>query len=598
MKKKIPDARPLPAQTDAVRRSLHEGRAGEAREKLARLRRQFPDFKPLFALAYEIESASGNVLASATSAWDWSRASPNSQAAWQALGESAGMTFPALSIYAWRLAKRLAGEAPTPEPEDEQTPFGPLSFDEARRMDMCRMLLSNGRFDEAEAAITGIGHVSARNNLALVYFGRGRVDEALAQVERCWQEAPENLFALERVIRLRLWTGGLDRAAGLGETLVRIRPLRTDDARAKMIGLLLLDRYDDAEVCLAECLAGVAGEEAPDEMNYLGAYAAWRRGDLPTTLTLLKKAKNFALASEVAEQVVLGGFSGESPNWMIGDIAGWWPLESINRLRDSGSADEDALIRLLEPLAPHVEYLGRMAEQGGKFGPILAVPLLKARALAGDTAALAELRSLLARPCGPDRVRSEIHSWLTEQGFFGKGETCQLLAGGKVQEVRALSMRIVAEPNGTADMPPEDEAAYEEAVDLLRAAKTEDAHAIMTRLAEKHPDKPRILANLAAIRASIEHLDEEVESLARRAHALDPDYLFGRTHLARILARRGEIEEATALIVPLHEREEMHISEWIAYTQAQAEVAKARGDIQGAFRLLESIKDVNARFGD
>jgi tetratricopeptide (TPR) repeat protein len=598
MKKKDTVARPQPAQTDAIRRALHDGRVGEAREKLARLRRQFPNFKPLFPLAYEIEAETGNAVGAAMAAWDWSLASPNSEAAWQALGESAGMTFPALSLYAWRQAKSLAGEAPVPEPEGQQTPFGPLSFDESRRMDMCRMFLSHSRFDEAEAAITGIEHVSARNNLALVYFGRGRVGEALEQVERCWQEAPENIFALERVIRLRLWTGGLDRAAGLGETLVRTTPRRTDDARAKLIGLLLLDRFDDAEACLAECLAGVAGEEAPDELNYLGAYAAWRRGDVPTTLSRLKEAKDYEMASEVAEQLVLGGFSGEPPNWLIGDIAGWWPLESLNRLRDSGSADEDALVRLLELLTPHVEYLGRMAEQAGQFGPVLAGPLLKARALAGDAAALAELRSLLARPCGPDRVRSEVHSWLAEQGFLHKGETSRLLTGGKVHEVAALSMRIVAEPNGTTDMPPEDEAAYEEAVDLLRAAKTEDAHAIMTRLADKHPDKPRILANLAAIRASLKHLDEEVESLARRAHALDPDYLFGRTHLARILARRGEIGESTTLIAPLHNREEMHISEWIAYTQAQAEVAKARGDIQNAFRLLQSIKDMSARFGD
>lgn len=593
-------ARPQPAQIDAIARLAETGQIATARERLARLRQQFPGFKPLLGLAYEVELRGGNQVLATLVAWDWAQASSNSVAAWEALRDSAGMAFSALCLFAMRHLDTLAGKPSSPPPKDEETPFGPLSFDAARRMDLCRLLLSASRFDEAAAAIAGIDHVSARNNLALVQFARGSIAEAMARLEENWHAVPENLFGLERLIRLRLWTGGLDQAAGLAAPLLATRPMRWDDQQAKLSGLLLLNRFTEADAFFVAADAiGLPHERS--QLCYLGAYAAWRLGQADCASKRLRQAMELhednTAARDTWDALALGRLTGSSPDWLIGDFSAWWPMAQIGALRDTNGASEDEVLRQMDALAPHPDYLGRMVEQGGKGGRVLGVLLLKRRAAQGDAAAVAELRSLLGRPCGPDRQRSDIHGWLADEGILAKGEVSRVLLGGELKDVRAQSMRIIDAPMSEEDLPPDDAQAYARANELVWARKNDEAHAIMSRLYEKHPDHPRILATLATLSAALGHPPEQTEALARRALEIDPDYVFARTHLAKILAGRGETVAAVDLLKPIGEREELHVSEWRAYTLAQIDIAKVKDDMPGVIQLMKALDDIDERFG-
>ena len=166
-------------------------------------------------------------------------------AALEALESSAfAADFPALATSAIR---RLAQAEGLSFPDLPPIPGGlsELTFDEVVAIELSRLFLTYGRFDETVALMEGIDRPSARNNLALARFARGEITEALAAVEANWRQDTRNLFALHHVVRLRLWSGGRESAFELSDALRDTQPTRAEDAYGKMFGLLPLGAHDE-----------------------------------------------------------------------------------------------------------------------------------------------------------------------------------------------------------------------------------------------------------------------------------------------------------------------------------------------------------------
>lgn len=602
-KSKKPSAaeRPQPGQIEAIHKLVRQGDVAAARQRVLALRHAFPHFKPLASLAYEVEEAEGNPILAPLAAWDWTRASPNSPAAWQALAdEAAAAGHAALALAALRRCDELAGRPLAAEPAPQPTPFGDLSLDEAVRQNLCVLLLSAWRIDEAEAVVAGIEHVGARNNHALAVFAQGRVDAALAMLEDNWRAAPSNLFGLERIIRLRLWLYGLDTAAGLAEPLLATAALRPEDANGKLSGLLLLERLTEAENAYREYQDADWWEGGQPQawFHYLGAYAAWRADDRETAVARLGKAtdcdETFEPAEEGYEALTLSFITGDQPDWQIGDRAAWWPLASLQSIRQH--AREKIDLASLGVAVPHADYLQAMVEKGGDGMRMLAELILKELAAAGNEGARQTLLDLLTRPCGPDTVRTGIHHWLVEQGLLDKEQAVPVLVSGKVRDIRPMNIMVHAEAEPNTELAPADQADYEKMHAATQRGDLDQAHRLMQGLAGKYPDSPRILANLAAIEIALKLPRAEWEPRIRRAFELDPDYLFARVNLARLHIQDKHLEEARRLLAPLAEREKFHISEWRAYNMAQSELALAEGDIDGALRARRVLEDMEERF--
>ena len=599
MQKKSPVAvRPQQAQIDALRRQIEAGRAGEVQPRMAALRREFPHYKPLLALAWEAAHEAGNAISASLAAWDWSRASPHSAAAWEALAFSARMHFPALALTAMRKKDALDGAPPREEPAPFATPFGALTFEQSTRMDTCRMLLSGERLDEAEAAVAGLDHVSACNNLALVVFARGEPERALALLEENWRAAPDNLFGLERMIRLRLWTRGMDYAAGLGAPLAATLPQRGDDLRAKLFGLILLGRFEEADAAWRDAKPEYLGDtrEMKGDCHYLTAYIAWRLGREDEAVARLQAAGDEAACATMAQSLLLARESGDTPDWSLGELAAWWPLSGINALKDK-KASEDDLVKKLERLAPHNDYLGYMAEQAGEMARLLALTLLKSRAANGDAGAAAVLIELLARPCGPYKVRSDLQAWLVEAGLMAAGTAMPTWVSGEVRTVRHHAFRIVNTVTDD-DLPDEDAKRYARALEYHFQGKSDKAEAELEALFAIHPRHPRILANLAIMRMNMRRPLAEVEKLAKRAYEIDPGYAFARIALAHVLIRQGVPKNALEMLAPLMEREEIHIMEWRACLSVQRVASEAMGDAAAVKRLSGMLAESETMFAD
>lgn len=599
-----------PEQTAALRRLAKAGRGEEALERLDRLIAQHPDFKPLYGLGWEIASLSGLSHQVTLRAYEWTRASPNSRAAWQALVEDAMASgHIALALEAQRRSAELEGK-PISLPETIDTPFGPLPFPAALANDIGRLYMANSRFDEALAALSGFDAIPNRNNTALILFHRGESEKALAMFEETWQREPRNLFSLGQIVRLRLWRNGLDFAAGLAAPLRQTPAERSDDALAKITALLLLQDWQSADAAWREAAATdfwnspeKTAEKA--EFDWAGAIAAWHLGDLDAMRERLAAACVAQPEWQAEADMALVGAQapvdlGLAPDLALGEFHHWFPQTLTDRLRKEVQRSDDALetrlSAMLDDCDVHVDYLAAAALLGGEKTRFFALTFLKNRARTGNEAARATLIDLLARPCGPDSVRSNLHLDLIELGLIPKDSTVKMLAGGQVRDIRPLTMNIHAEPS-PSNLPPQSHAELEKIFDLLAKGKLSACLPILEKLIERHPDNAMLYHNLASIKEGLGHPESEIEGLQEKSYALDPDYLFARAGLARAAIRRGDIERGKELLAPLLEKQSYHYTEWRSILLTQIELAKAEGEFGAALRMGMQLAQLEEEFG-
>lgn len=595
---------PQSAQLDAVRKLSRSGRHEEAQTRAAELRARYPDFKPLLALAWEVDDAAGYFLSASLHAWDWSTSSPGSLAALEALQNSAfAAGLPALGASAATKLAQAEGK-PLPDLPPLPGPLGDLTFDQAVAVDLSRLLLSFGRFGETIAALEGIDHPSTRNNLGLARFAQGEIAAALAGFEATWRQDMRNLFALHQVVRLRLWTGGHGPADELTDVLRDTQPLRAEDAYGKMFGLLLLGAHDEA-IGTWQALQDAAfwDEESARESSacaYFAGLAALRKGDMDAAGALFFEALNLDpdnLDAERASTALMFRAFGKEVDAKAGEFRDWFPQSWLAEYQAAkGAHAKEAILDAQQRRCDaHADYLGAAAELGGEVVRFYAEGILKSRALNGDAAALGMLRSLLTRPCGPDKVRLDLDIWLQENGFVEAGQPQQLLVRGEVQELALRPMRLHAEKKDIG-LPPASQTRLEQMHRLLARTDLHGALRIAEALAADHPENPTLIGNIANLKDALGHDMDEIETLFQRAAELDPAYLFAQVGLARIAARKGNTERARELLKPLQGREEYHVSEWRAIVIAEREIALTRQDMESVRQWDDALDAIRKQF--
>src|SRR5450830_1367264 len=368
-------------QIAAVRRLVEIGDGVQARQRLAVLRKSFPDFKPLLGLAWEIEDRCGVPMLAAARAFDWQRASPNSRAALEALFESARAAgYAALYGRALQRLSAMDGESDFQLPANIASALGELSFEQAEAIDLSRMHLADDKPAAAISVLQGIDHPSARNNMALALFVSGDIEQALAVIEANWKDDPDNLFALGSIVRWRCWTQGQDRCMGFVAPLRHTTPRRAEDAIAQISALRFLGDDNAALLAWQKC------EEAP----------YWQRSsnDLRAIFADLK----------------------ESAVELPGGSSMWFPGPWIRALTaiagKSKEKWEQQWDTLLETCDAHVDYLIRAVNFGDAATRLLGLSVLKLRAKRSNGAALASVNALLTDANGPDSARMDLLNWL------------------------------------------------------------------------------------------------------------------------------------------------------------------------------------------
>lgn len=598
-------AAPQAAQLDAVRKLSRNGRHTEAHARVAELRAHFPDFKPLLALAWEVDDNAGDYLAASLRAWDWSMASPGSLAALEALRNSAfDANLPSLGASASQRLAQAEGK-PFPEIPPLRGPLADLSFDQAVAIDLSRMFLTFNRFGEAITVLEGCDHSCTRNNLGLARFAQCKIAEALAGYEANWQQDMRNLFALHQVLRLRLWTGGRELACELSGALRDAQALRGEDAYGQMFGLLLLGLHDEAIAAWRVIRDAEFWSEENDReksvCTYFAGLAALRTGDVEAAGKLFFEALDFDPNNKdasTASAALMFRAVGKEFDVRAGEFRDWFPQTWTVELKAAkGAQAQEAIIGAQRRRCDaHPDYLAIAAELGGTAVRFYAMSILKARAQDGDAAALDTLRKLLTRPCGPDQVRMDLDLWLKENSFVDTSQAQQLLIRGEVQEL-ALSQKRLHSEQTDIGLPPAAQARLDQMHQLLRQADLQGGMRIAKELAAAYPQQATLAGNIASIKEALGHDLDEVEAQFQRAAELDPAYFFAQAGLARIAARNGDTERARELLKPLHGHEEYHFSEWRAILLAERAIALAQQDMNAVFEWDDALETLKEQFG-
>lgn len=557
---------PNTEQIAAVRRLIDIGDGAQARQRLAALRKSFPDFKPLLGLAWEVEDRSGVPTLATARAYEWQRASPNSRTAIEALFESARAAgYVALYGRALQRLSALDGESDFQLPENIASALGPLSFEQAEAIDLSRMHLADDNPAAAIAVLQGVDHPSAHNNIALAWFVSGDVAQAVSVIEANWQADPDNLFALDSVVRWRCWSQGLDRCLGFVAPLRHTTPRRAEDAIAQISALRFLGEDQAAWLAWQNC------DKAP--------YWKGASNDLRAIFADLKEAG-----------VELPGGSGM-----------WFPGPWIRALTAIASKPKEKWEQqwdtVLETCNAHVDYLTRAVDLGDAATRLLGLSVLKIRAKKSDGSALAGLNALLTHRNGPDSARMDLLNWLIDQGLRSRSEPAQVWLSGELRTINSKSLRITDESRASP-FPPEGTTLNERMHEAIGNRDLHQALSLAQQLHKMYPDQPSALTNLAGIKEGLGHPKAEVTDLFQQAFALAPDYLFARCGLARCLAGEGNTEEAHKLLDGILEREEFHRSEYRSFLMAQHALALACGEYDTARSLRASLIDLEKALDD
>lgn len=601
--KRIETSKPQSAQLDAVRRLSRQRMPEEARTRLKALRERFPDYRPLLALAWEVEDEAGTPWGAVARAFDWAEAAPGSAAALGTLvGSALAVGLAALALTTSRQLAMLNGEPGEPLPTVE-TPFGPMTGEDATLTDISRILLTDGRFDELLDRLRDATNSALRNNRALARFAKGDVAGALEEFEANWQAQPLNLFALERMIRLRFWCRGRDHAAGLATPLKATTPQRAEDALGKLTGLILLGEWDAAEACWLAASTGdywiARNKDMRGLFDYAGAVVGLRRGKPANARERLQLAGKASASHQPIvdlDRDLVSGSATEGCVVEVGEIMAWFPVSWFQRLIDlRNAAKSEVETKIRQHFATcdaHADYLGLAVEFGGKNASAIALAILQQRARQGDQAAKEQLVSLLTRPCGPDTHRTRLLNWLSEEKLIVSGTPMPMLARGKVTDVKPMSFRLTPEPTRDNPYPRDVQQLYEQMLNFLHARQLDKAHALATEISLKQPDVAMSHGNLALVKEALKHSEAEVEAVFRKALELDGDYTFARAGLTRVLARRGDLEAARAMMEPVLSRAEYHFSEWRTILLAQRELALAQGETASVKSIDQSLRDL------
>lgn len=560
----------------------------------------------MLALAWEIEDEGGTSWAAAARAFDWVQAAPASAAALTALAQSAfASDLPALGAASAMQLRTLEGERVEPLPAME-TPFGPMSAEQAVLIDVSRLLLTDGRYEDVIERLRDAVHPSLRNNRALALFAKGDAAGALRDFEENWAAWPLNLFALGRVVRLRTWCHGRAHAAELAGPLSSAVPQRSEDALGQVTGLVLLGEWERAEASWQ----GAAGasywhpeqQQTRAEFEYVGAVLALRM-DKPNLAR--ERARCAAAAGRQGTAMfdlerALAAASSAPTGCLaeVGEVGAWFPISWFNRLvgMSNTKGERELELRLrrhFDACDAHADYLGLAVELGGQGASMIAMHVLKSRTEQGDAAAKEQLVALLLRPFGPDSGRIELLNWLKQGELLGGDEAVPVLVNGQIETLTPRAFRLTPEPMGRAKYPPALQKRYEAMVGMVRQGRLPEALAEARDICRLAPEVPMSHANVAVNLEGMGEADGEAEALFRRALELDEDYLFARAGLARVLARRGDADAAKAMLAPVFGRAEYHYTEWRAILLAQREMALAQGESAIVESIENSIADLN-----
>lgn len=469
-----------------------------------------------------------------------------------------------------------------------------------------QVAMEQGRYDEGisleERVLERVPtFASAFNNISLIRFIQGQLEEAIATARQVLTECdPDNFHALSNLVRFLCAAGRLEEARPFAERLKGVQSERVDVwiKKAEALSFLgddegVLDTFAQAKAAgmlrrpyvkpLIYHLAGVAAAHLGQERQARRYF----RQALRFQPSLSRTADNLAdLRKPVGERD--GPWAFDLPEWVppktLDDMVAL--LEPATRGKDADERMEQAARRFL---AQHPEVVGLipiLLKRGDPEGRDFAYRLAR---IAETPETLDALADFALSPHGPDDLRQEVAYALMEVGRLPRGQMVQMWVQGEQRELILFGYSITPEPTG--QLPGRAQKLMEGAVSALNDRRLEEAEQWLQEALEILPDHPSLLQNLAVV-ADLRGDGERSRALVERVVEVDPDYAIGRCQMARFAVERGDLEEAEQWLEPVMKQETFHISEFIAFCEARIDLELAYGRPEAARSWLQMWEEL------
>ena len=607
----------------AESRIIHE-RWGEAYQILTGLAQEYPQEKRIWADLTEVCLELDNIQGYQRACEHWLELEPNNGDVLYALGSSYMVNrHPLLALRAFRRA--LACQPDHDYSEEARKSIPPLEtfaeeikanfepatddwWDLAVLHEQAQAYLEEGEYARARDAELQVlerrpDFLPSRNNLSLNYWIEGDAECAIATAKSILETNPDNIHALSNLVRFLVQMGDEVAAQPYADRLKNIdNPDAWNPWTKRVEALSYLS--DDAGVVevYEQWQASDPDHEIMDALFHHLVAVALARLDQPNVArnqwkVALERSPGLTIAQQNFDELVLP-VGHQHGAWPF-HFSDWLPPQTVKDFHEIlGSLTRSHKVGKLQKTLQtffdqHPNFMGKVPqilERGGPEGQSFMVALAE---VCRDPEFIAAIKDFALGQNGTDQLRNQAIMSLHKAGFLDQKNIRMWLAG-EWQEIKLLGYELYDEPDtGKHSKKVADWLA--EATHLLHEYSKEnalEAEELLQKALAVEPDAPDLLHNLGAAYLLMDR-KQEGEALIREIHQRFPDYLFGRTSVARFEIRDRNFEAAEALLQPLLDHDRFHYSEFRALMGAQVELAMAKKDRKAAKKWLDMWEKVD-----
>ncbi|NJK63892.1 MAG: tetratricopeptide repeat protein [Synechococcaceae cyanobacterium SM2_3_1] len=455
-----------------------------------------------------------------------------------------------------------------------------------------QVYLDLGEYDLAGQAAAKVlqqapSFLPARNNLSLVNWLQGNLEDAITLAQEVLQQDPNNIHALANLIHFHCLRGEIELAQSYVPQL-KASPVQIWDHWTKKAEALsyLGNHADILELYQQFQETGHSEANKAGAIFYhLVAVAMDREGQEQEAVNLWEKAlecsPSYALAAKnLADQ-----------DLPISERHGSWPFtfrewlssslfhEIVEVVQEKAEEDLQGQMRAyLDQHPPLAHLVPLLLERGDPQGRHFALLLAK---MVATPAMLQCLKTFALSQRGPDQMRMEAMELVAEADLW-PDESIRMWLRGQWQEIRPLAIKLHDETQGQHSAKVTQ--LCEQALELLRYGEEEDgveAERLLRQALKLEPEAPDLSYNLAAA-YELQGRQQEANQQIREVAARFPEYLFGKLGLAVLHVQAEEFEAAEAILKPFLSYRRLHFSEFAALSQTYLQLLFAQKRLDAA----------------
>ncbi len=187
------------------------------------------------------------------------------------------------------------------------------------------------------------------------------------------------------------------------------------------------------------------------------------------------------------------------------------------------------------------------------------------------------LLAFASGPVGPRNQRLEAYSFLVRNKLISKHNQ-KFWANGQETETELMGLSVTFESSEPLKTPGV-QRLMKRAFDAQEIGDLKTARTHLEQAIALDPESPTLRNNLAATYLTEGQMDM-YEQIVEQLYRDHPDYFFACTNMANIYRQRGEFDAAQALLDPLKEMEELHISQFRALATVQLAIDVNRDELE------------------